>query len=74
MRQDPLDRDPAIEAFEAALLREEHFGHPAARDAPKQHVLAEPNASIGWHVAILARIAVLPPIAIHEANWGTVEA
>ena len=45
VRQDALDRDAAVEALEAALLREEHLGHPATRDAPQQDVLAEPNAA-----------------------------
>ena len=52
--QDPLHRDAAIEALEPALLREEHLGHSSARDAPQEHVVAEPNAGIGWHANILA--------------------
>ena len=51
VRQDALDRDASIEALEPALLGEEHLGHAAARDAPEQDVLAEPNACVGWHVA-----------------------
>ena len=68
VRQDPLDRDAAIEALEPALLREEHLRHPAARDAPQEHVLAEPNAAVGGHVAILARIIHTPPAAAVAAR------
>jgi hypothetical protein len=58
VRQDPLNRHAAIEALEPALLCEEYLGHPAARDASQEHVLAEPNAgAIGSHAAIFALIA-----------------
>ena len=53
VRQDPLDRDPPVEALEAALLREEHLGHAAARDPPQQHVMTEVDASFGGHVDIM---------------------
>jgi hypothetical protein len=49
VRQDPLDRDAAVEALEPSLLGEKHFGHAAARDAPQQHVLAEPNPPGAGH-------------------------
>jgi hypothetical protein len=64
VRQDPLDRDAAIEPLQPALLCEKHLGHPAARDPPQEDVLAEPNAgAIGSHASILsarehARLAV----------------
>jgi hypothetical protein len=49
VRQDTLDRDAPVEAFEPTLLGEKHFGHATSGNTPDQHVLAEPNACVGWH-------------------------
>ena len=71
VRQDPLDRDAAIEAFEPALLCEKHLGHPSARDASQEHVLAEPDAggAIGSHATILPLMNRLDHAATHCGNW-----
>jgi hypothetical protein len=59
--QDALHRDPAVEALKPALLGEEHLGHAAAGDPSQQHVLAEANTGVGWH---LARIIPGPARAV----------
>ena len=56
VREDALDGDPTIEAFEPLLLGKEDLGHPAAGDPPQKDVLTEADAALGGrgHFAILA--------------------
>jgi hypothetical protein len=53
MRQDALDRDPAIQTIDRAPLCEKHLRHPAARDSALQDVGPERYAAFGSHADIL---------------------
>ncbi len=49
VREDALHRDAPVEALDAALPREEHLGHAAAREPLAEHVLTKRNAGGRGH-------------------------
>src|SRR5262249_27261017 len=48
VRQDPLDRYPALESFRAVQAREEDLGHPPAREAAQEAIATERDARRHW--------------------------